>query len=104
LSSNFADITKETMATALKEKMRKAECPICQWTGYIDTVEGEWKQNCPNHCLDEDGHNASLRPFLHLPYDKDLFAELNLERYELSKTGKLLFNHPQGTHDDRFYS
>ena len=40
--------------------------------------------------------------FLNIPFDLDLFSELNLERYELSKSGKLLFNHPQRTHDDRF--
>ena len=39
-----------------------------------------------------------------LPFDPDLFHELNLERYELSKSGKLLFNHPHGTHDDRFWA
>jgi len=46
----------------------------------------------------------SLRPLLHIPYDPDLFAELNVERFELSKTGKILFNHPEGTHDDRFWA
>ena len=44
-----------------------------------------------------------LRPLLHIPYDPDLFAELNVERYELSKSGKILFNHSEGTHDDRFW-
>jgi len=28
----------------------------------------------------------------------------NVERYELRKTGKILFNHPEGTHDDRFWA
>jgi len=31
-------------------------------------------------------------------------GELNAERFELGKTGKLLFNHPEGTHDDRFWA
>ena len=30
---------------------------------------------------------------MHIPYDPDLFAELNFERYELRKTGKILFKH-----------
>ena len=30
--------------------------------------------------------------------------ELNTERYELVKSGRLLFNHPEGTHDGRFWS
>lgn len=39
-----------------------------------------------------------------LPYDSDLIAELNVEKFQLSKTGKIKFNHPQGTHDDRFWA
>jgi hypothetical protein len=38
------------------------------------------------------------------PYDPDLFAELNVERYELSKAGRTLFNHAESVHDDRFWS
>jgi len=40
------------------------------------------------------------------PLDLCLFdeAELNVERYELGKSGKILFNHPEGTHDDRFWA
>ncbi len=94
---NFTDQSKETMATALKEKMRKAECVSCDWEGYIDTREGEWRTTCPS-C------NSNLRPLLHIPYDSELFHELNVERHELAKTGKLLFNHPEGTHDDRFWA
>jgi hypothetical protein len=35
---------------------------------------------------------------------RDLFHELNVERYELGKTGKLSFSNPEGTHDDRFWA
>jgi len=52
-------------------------------------------------CSDEET-TVPLRHELHLPYDIDLFNELNVERFKLSKTGKLLFRHPEGTHDDRF--
>ena len=44
------------------------------------------------------------RLLLRVPFDHKLFNELKLERYDLSKSGKLLFNHPQGTHDDRFWA
>jgi len=27
-----------------------------------------------------------------------------VERFELGKTGKLLFSHPEGTNDDRFWA
>ncbi|MEM3699866.1 MAG: terminase family protein [Candidatus Bathyarchaeia archaeon] len=41
---------------------------------------------------------------LKIPYDGELIAELNVERFELTKEGKIKFNHPEGTHDDRFWS
>jgi phage FluMu gp28-like protein len=36
--------------------------------------------------------------------DVDLTAELNIEKYELMKTGHLQFSHPEGGHDDVFWS
>jgi phage FluMu gp28-like protein len=36
--------------------------------------------------------------------DVDLTVELNVEKYELMKTGHLGFSHPEGTHDDVFWS
>ena len=41
---------------------------------------------------------------LQIFYDVDLINEVHLERYELSKVGQIMFSHPQGTHDDRFWS
>ena len=41
---------------------------------------------------------------LQLPFDRELLDELNVERYELSKDGKIRFSHPEGTHDDRFWA
>lgn len=41
---------------------------------------------------------------LEIPYDSDLIAELNIERFELTKEGKIRFNHPPGTSDDRLWS
>jgi len=40
---------------------------------------------------------------LQIPLDVDLFHELNVERYEFAKTGKILFNHMDGTYDDKFW-
>jgi hypothetical protein len=101
---NFTDSSKEAMATCLKEQMRSAVCPRCGWKGYVDALLGEWRTSCPEGCVNEEGSKASLRPLLHIPFDPDLFYELNVERYELSKSGKLLFNHPHGTHNDRFWA
>ena len=67
----------------------------------IDSNTDQWHTTCPNNCNEP---RTSLRPLLHIPYDKNLYAELNVERYELSKTGKLHFNHPEGTHDDMFWA
>jgi len=36
--------------------------------------------------------------------DVDLTAELNVEKYELMKTGHLRFSHTEGSHDDVFWS
>ena len=41
---------------------------------------------------------------LRTPYDRDLLDELNVERYQLTKTGKIALDHPEGTHDDRFWA
>jgi phage FluMu gp28-like protein len=41
---------------------------------------------------------------LKIPYDSELIAELNIERFELTKDGKIKFSHPEGTNDDRFWS
>ena len=38
------------------------------------------------------------------PYELDFLQELNIERFELSKSGQILFSHPAGTHDDRFWA
>ena len=92
------------MATCLKEQMRSSVCPGCGWEGYVDTLEGAWRTTCPQGCETEEGNPRSLRPILHIPFDEALYHELNVERYELSKSGKILFNHPQGTHDDRFWA
>lgn len=38
------------------------------------------------------------------PHDVDLVAELNVEKYELTKTGHVKFSHPQNSHDDVFWA
>ncbi len=41
---------------------------------------------------------------LHIPFDRDLMSEMNLERFELTESGQLKFSHPEGTHDDRLWA
>jgi len=38
------------------------------------------------------------------PYRSEYVAELNVERFNLRKDGSIVLNHPQGTHDDVFWS
>lgn len=45
-----------------------------------------------------------MQQTLRVPYDRQLLNELNNQRYELTKTGKISFSHPSGTHDDRFWA
>lgn len=101
---NFTEGSKEEMATALKEAMRSATCLGCGWSGYIDTLKGSWRTTCPKGCRTQEGNPVNLRPTLHIPFDEALYHELNTERYELTKTGRIQFNHPDETHDDRFWA
>jgi phage FluMu gp28-like protein len=41
---------------------------------------------------------------LEIPYQLELVNELNVERFELTKTGQIQFSHPAGSHDDRLWA
>ena len=45
--------------------------------------------------------NLMEQKALALYYDSDLITEINIERYELTKSGQIQFSHPDGSHDDR---
>jgi phage FluMu gp28-like protein len=47
---------------------------------------------------------AMIQGWVKIPYDRDLIAELNVERFEMSKDGHYVFSHPENTHDDRFWA
>jgi hypothetical protein len=38
------------------------------------------------------------------PFDIDLTGELNVEHFELTRIGRIMFSHPDGTHDDILWS
>ncbi len=100
----FTQTTKESMATQLRETMRTATCPRCGWRGYVETLTGQWRPHCPQGCTSPEGNPQTLTPHLHIPYDPQLLAELNTPTYQLTKTGRIHYSHPQGTHDDRFWA
>ncbi len=47
---------------------------------------------------------AMLGGRLRIPYDREIINELNIERYQLTKTGHIQYSHPQGSHDDLFWA
>jgi len=96
----FTEQNKEAMATALKATMRSIECPQCGWSGYIESLDGEWRTTCPEGCRSEQGNPQKTVSRLHIPYD----PELNTPTYVLIKTGRIQYSHPRRTHDDRFWS
>jgi hypothetical protein len=48
--------------------------------------------------------NVPVSPKLHIPHDEELEAEMNVERFELTKEGRLKFSHPEATHDDKLWA
>ncbi len=43
-------------------------------------------------------------PTLEKPYRSGICGELNVEKYQLRKDGNIGYSHPNGTHDDVFWS
>jgi phage FluMu gp28-like protein len=41
---------------------------------------------------------------LAMPFDSELVAEVNSQRYELMKSGQIQFSHPENSHDDRLWA
>jgi phage FluMu gp28-like protein len=79
----------------IAEDMKNAGINQTQETKFTQ----ETKQQLATHLKQTMTQNK-----LKIPYDPHLIAELNLERYELTKDGKTKYNHPPNTHDDRFWS
>ncbi len=52
----------------------------------------------------ENLHRMLAKNQLKLVYDGELISEMNCEKFELNKTGQLIFSHPPGTHDDRLWA
>ena len=73
------------------------ECPLCGWSGYNESLDSEWRQSCPN---DDSG----ISSVFHIPYDQDLFNDLNTLIYTLTKTGRIQFSHSLGAHNDMFWA
>jgi phage FluMu gp28-like protein len=70
----------------------------------LDNIEGVTFTQMSKQEMAQHIKQAVTEKRLLIPYDSSLIAELNLETYELSKDGRVLLSHPQGTHDDRFWA
>jgi len=52
----------------------------------------------------ENLHRMLAKNQLKLVYDDELISEMNCEKFELNKSGQLIFSHPPSTHDDRLWA
>jgi phage FluMu gp28-like protein len=69
-----------------------------------EEILGYMKQQMQN-CVEQCGNQKCNHPRLfQLPYDNEVIAEINLEKFELTKDGHIKFSHPEGTHDDRLWA
>jgi phage FluMu gp28-like protein len=99
------------------DKLRSAEKTFCDQTGVGDFIVEAAKEAGIRSSIEGImlslptkqeilGYMKQLMQTrqLHLYYDADLIAEINVERFELSKIGQMMFSHPEGTHDDRLWA
>jgi hypothetical protein len=100
IRANYVDTTG--VGNAVVEEMLRSSIPNV--TGITFTVQSKEEMAT---ILREKMRTGEVK----IPYvparklvDIDLTAELNIEKYELMKTGHLRFSHPEGGHDDVFWS
>lgn len=70
----------------------------------LDNTEGVTFTQVTKQEMAQHLKGAMAEGRLGIPYDSELIAELNVERFELTKEGKTKLFHPMGTHDDRFWA
>lgn len=100
VTSVYADITG--VGDYIVEDMHKAG--LTNVSGVLFTVQSKEEMAT---ILREKMRNGELK----IPYtpartlqDIDLTAELNVEKFELAKTGHIKFSHPENSHDDVFWA
>jgi phage FluMu gp28-like protein len=100
INSVYADITG--VGNYIVEDMSNSS--IQGVTGITFTIQS--KEEMANILREKMRNNEIKIPYIPTRklQDIDLTAELNIERYELLKTGHLRFSHTDGSHDDVFWS
>jgi len=100
---------------ALSERLKTIHRFLVDQTGVGEAVLEQAKDTVPNleGVILTAASKQEILGYLKLmmqekrvlfPYELDFLQELNVERFELSKSGQILFSHPSGTHDDRFWA
>jgi len=85
---------------ACKQTMSIGLCRACKKeveVVYFEKARTKVRKNC-SMC------NVLVHPRLHILHDEELEAEMNVERFELTKECRLKFSHPEATHDDRLWA
>jgi len=100
---------------ALSERLKTIHRFLVDQTGVGEAVLEQAQKTVPNieGVVLTAPHKQDILGYLKLmmqerrvlfPYELDFLQELNVERFELSKSGQVLFSHPDGTHDDRLWA
>jgi len=102
LSDRYKTVTKVLcdqtgVGEYIVEDMARANIPGVEGV----TLTGSVKQEILGY-LKQQMQNGVIQ----IPYDSDLIAEINVERFELMKGGQMQFSHPEGAHihDDRLWA
>jgi len=79
----------------ITEEMKKSGLP--QTEGVLLTIQSK---------LDILGNLKQIMQTgrLTMPFDSELISEINSERYEMLKSGRIQFSHPEDQHDDRLWA
>jgi phage FluMu gp28-like protein len=100
---------------ALSERLKTIHRFLVDQTGVGEAVLEQAKDTVPNieGVILTAASKQEILGYLKLmmqerrvlfPYELDFLQELNVERFELTKSGQIHFSHPSGTHDDRFWA
>jgi phage FluMu gp28-like protein len=100
---------------ALSERLKTVHKFLLDQTGVGEAVVEQAKKTVPNleGVILSAPAKQEILGYLKLmmqekrvlfPYELDFLQELNVERFELTKSGQIQFSHPSGTHDDRFWA
>jgi phage FluMu gp28-like protein len=102
-------------ASVVAQRLRTIHKILIDQTGVGESFVEEAKRSLPNveGVVLSAPQKTDIMNFLKVmmqqkrflvPYQLELANELNVERFELSKSGQILFSHPGGTHDDRLWA